>query len=199
MTLLERRSIRKYKDFKISDQELLNLINETQRAPSSRNLQPIRYFIVRSEAGKDKLRACFDHNKSQFETSSALICMFGDLERYTFLEKIYNQACELGYMPKEVMECQISDIMADAEGSDPISNREVIILNAGIAAMQLMTVAKNHGYDTCCIHGFNKDLINEALGIEERYFPIMIVSIGIADEPGHQTYRLDASEITTLI
>ena len=57
--------------------------------------------------------------------------------------------------------------------------------------MQLMLVAKEYGYDTCPIAGFNKQTILSALNIEdENLQPILIVSLGKAKDPGYDSYRI---------
>ena len=61
-----------------------------------------------------------------------------------------------------------------------------------------MLVARAHGYDTNPIGGFERDQIAEVLNLDkERYYPVMILSIGKAAEKGYPSYRLPTSDITT--
>lgn len=56
--------------------------------------------------------------------------------------------------------------MSDAEMND------VIMLDAGLVSMQLMLVARAHGYDTNPVGGYEKDQIAEVFGLDkERYVP----------------------------
>ena len=41
---------------KISHEEMLTMIQEATTAPSSVNMQPWRFVVVESEAGKEKLK-----------------------------------------------------------------------------------------------------------------------------------------------
>ncbi|MCB7112434.1 nitroreductase family protein, partial [Agathobacter rectalis] len=67
----------------------------------------------------------------------------------------------------------------------------------GLVAMQLMLVAREHGYDTNAIGGFKKELLAEAFNMDAaRYVPIMIVSIGKAVEAGFPSVRLPIEKIT---
>lgn len=50
--ILNRRSIRKYSDYKISNEELFNILNESLSAPSSGNLQPLRFFIIETKTAR---------------------------------------------------------------------------------------------------------------------------------------------------
>ncbi len=195
--LTERRSIRKYDSkVKITKEEMKAILEKTNRAPSSMNMQPWRYFIVESLEAKEKLRPVLYGNQLQLDTSSAMICIFTDLQKYEYAERIYNKAVQAGLMPEEVREKQLRNIV----NMIPTLSEERIekggLIDSGLAAMQLMHVAREHGYETCSIGGFRHELIADALGIDKnRYKPVMIVSIGKADEEGYPSIRLDVEDV----
>ena len=58
---------------KISHEEMLTMIQEATTAPSSVNMQPWRFVVVESEAGKEKLKPLIRFNTRQNETSSAML------------------------------------------------------------------------------------------------------------------------------
>ncbi|MNW10315.1 putative NAD(P)H nitroreductase YodC [compost metagenome] len=63
--------------------------------------------------------------------------------------------------------------------------------------MQLMLVARAHGYDTNPIGGYEKDQIAEAFGMDkERYLPVMLLTIGKAASEGFNSYRLPVDQTT---
>ncbi|MCD4826217.1 MAG: nitroreductase family protein [Acholeplasmataceae bacterium] len=197
--LLERRSIRKYDpSVKISKEEMTQMLAKATRAPSSMNMQSWRFFIVQSEEAKEKLRPVLYGNQLQLDTSSAMICIFTDLEKFQNAEKIFEQAIKENIMPVDVKERQLRSIANMVDNLTEISIEKTGWLDAGLVAMQLMHVARSHGYDTCSIGGFKHDLIAEALSIDKkRYKPVMILSIGKKDEDGHKSVRLDPKDITT--
>jgi nitroreductase len=194
-----RRSIRKYDTHvKISREEMNIMLEEATRAPSSMNMQPWRFIIVESKEGKDKLRPVLYGNMQQLDTSSAMICIFTDLKKFDYAEKIFNKAVEQGLMPEDVREKQLRNIanMIPSLSEDSIEKGGLI--DSGLVAMQLMLVAKEHGYDTCPIGGFKHDQIAQVLGIDpQRYKPVFILSIGKAAETGYPSLRLDIDDITT--
>lgn len=195
--LTQRRSIRKYDPtVKIDKEEMSIILEEATRAPSSMNMQPWRFFIVESKEAKEKLRPVLYGNHLQLDTSAAMILIFTDLKKYDYAEKIYDKAVESGLMPEEVREKQLRNI---SNMIHTLDERQVEMdgkLDGGLVAMQLMHVAREHGYDTCSIGGFKHDLIANALGIDsKRYKPVMIVSIGKAAEEGHPSVRLDIEDI----
>lgn len=192
-----RRSIRNYDtSVKISKEEMEEIFEEATLAPSSINMQSWRFIVIESNEGKATLAPLAKFNQIQVETSSAVIAILGDLNNFEYSEEIYSKAVELGYMPLEIKERQMSKIANYVATLDPRVNRETVLIDGGIVAMQLMLVARSHGYDTCPIGGFEKDKIVEAFNLEkERYVPVMLISIGKAAESGHKSVRLPINKI----
>lgn len=201
MKLLERRSIRLYdKNTKISDDELKQIILEANLAPSSMNMQPWRYVLITSDAAKEKLRPALYGNIKQLETSAAMIVIFNDLQKFDLAEKIYETAVEKGLMPVEVKEKQLINIKNMVQKADLDKLNISGMIDCGLAAMNLMYVAKEHGYDTCPIGGFNHEMIHEVVDLDKnRYTPVMIVSIGKAFEEGYPSVRLSFDDIAKII
>jgi nitroreductase len=194
-----RRSVRVYdKTVKISHEEMLEMIQEATTAPSSVNMQPWRFVVVESDDQKAKLNPLIRFNTRQNETSSAMILIFGDLECYEFGEEIYNTAVEAGKMPAEVRDQQLAAILPYYKSFSKAEMASVVKVDASLAAMQLMLIARAHGYETNPIGGFEADQLAEAFGLDpERYLPVMILSIGKAEETGYESIRLDAKKITS--
>ncbi len=197
--LLNRRSIRKYDPtVKISRKELTQILEKAMRAPSSMNMQSYRFFIVESKEAKEKLRPVLYGNHLQLDTSSQMICIFTDLKKFELAEKIFNKAVDAGLMPEEVREKQLRNISNMVDNLSENSIEKTGWLDAGLMAMQLMHIAREHGYDTCSIGGFRHEEIADALGIDKkRYKPVMLLSIGKKAEDGYPSVRLDTQDITT--
>lgn len=192
-----RHSVRSYDPtVKISKEEMTEILNAAMSAPSSTNMQPWRFVVIESEEGKEKLAPLAKFNQTQVKTSSAMIALFGDLRNYDNLEEIYGTAVELGLMPQEVKDRQVAALSNHFANIDPQVNKDTVLIDAGLVAMQLMLVARAYGYDTCPIGGYEKDQIAEAFGLDkERYLPIMLISIGKATDAGYQSYRLPADKV----
>lgn len=197
--LTKRRSIRKYDpNIKISKDEMVSILKDATRAPSSMNMQPWRFIIVESSEAKEKLRPVLYGNQTQLETSAAMICIFTDLKKYDYAEKVFNKAIDQGLMPLEVREKQLRSIanMIPTLSDDSIEKSGLI--DCGLVAMQLMHVAREYGYDTCPIGGFKHDEIANALSIDsKRYKPVLIISIGKAQDKGFPSIRLDINDVAT--
>jgi nitroreductase len=193
-----RRSIRNYDpSVKISKEEMKEILTEATLAPSSVNLQPWRFLVIDSEEGKATLAPLAKFNQTQVNTSSAVIAVFVDMNSLDYTNRIYNDAVEKGLMPAEVRDRQIPGIKGMLSQVPVQEMREMNLIDAGLVSMQLMLAARHHGYDTNPIGGYEKDQIAEAYGMDkERYYPVMLISIGKAADAGYQSVRLPIDEIT---
>jgi nitroreductase len=187
-----RRSIKKYDpSVKISREEMTELLEEATLAPSSINMQPWRFLVIESDEGKATLAPLAKFNQVQVATSSAVIAVFGDLNNFDYAEEIYSKAVELGYMPADVKDAQLSFITPHFATIDPVVNKETVLIDAGLVSMQFMLAARAHGYDTNPIGGYEKDQIAEAFGLDKnRYVPVMLITIGKAADSGYPSVRL---------
>jgi nitroreductase len=192
-----RRSVRKYDtSVKISKEEMTEILTETTLAPSSVNMQPWRFLVIESAEGKAKLAPIARFNQVQVETSAAVIAVFGDLNNFDYAEQIYGTAVERGLMPQDVKENQLTRLASHFATLPADVNRETVMIDGALASMQLMLVARAHGYDTNPIGGFEKDQIAEVFGMDkDRYIPVMLISIGKADGEGYASVRLPIDTI----
>lgn len=193
-----RRSVKVFdENYKIDNEEMLEMIGEATKAPSSVNLQPWRFVVVESKEGKDKLRPLIRFNVRQNDTSSAMVIIFGDLKCYEKAEDIYSRAVKEGKMPEDVKNQLMGIFMPAYENYPKSKMSEVVKIDGSLAAMQFMLIARAHGYETNAIGGFEDDKIAEAFGLDsEQYVPVMIIAIGKGNYEAHESVRLNPKEIT---
>ena len=82
------------------------------------------------------------YNGVQNETSSAMVLIFADLKSQERAEDIYGKAVAQGKMPEEVKEKQLSSIDTMYENAPREMMNEIVHIDASLAAMQLMLVAR---------------------------------------------------------
>lgn len=192
----ERNSIRKFDTtYKISDEELALILEESYRAPSSMNLQSVRLFSIASADAKAKLQTVLLGNELQLTTASHMILIAFDKQKFDNAHKIFDKAVSLNLMPQAVRDQQL----ANFETLKKTISQEKLYrdgyIDGGLFAMQLMLVAKTHGLDTCPIGGFKHDQINEALNLDQRYVPVLMIALGKRDEEGFKSVRLDIKDV----
>lgn len=191
----ERRSVRKYDStYKISQEEINDMLKEATQAPSSSNLQPWRFIVIQDQEVKKELRAVAN-NQEQVETASAVIAVLGDKEMYKSVEKVYRSAYDAGFMD----EANMNRLIEGTNKTYPFASEEVLkniaSFDAGLVSMQLMLIAKNRGYDTVPMGGFDKEKFAKMFNLEERLFPIVLISLGKAAAPAFNTTRLPLEDV----
>lgn len=190
----ERASVRKYQRGKKIPQETLKAIFELAgSAPSSWNLQHWKFLVIEDQERKDKLLP-IAYGQQQVSDCSALVIVLGDLEANKNAEKVYGDAVQTGYMSEEAKQRLLNNIDGAYKNVENIGVYEAI-RNASLGAMQFMLAAKAFGLDTVPMGGFNADAMRKELNIPDRYLINMIIPLGYAQEPAHQTSRFPVEEI----
>ena len=101
-------------------------------------------------------------------------------------------------MPEEVKEKQLSSIVPMYDNAPREVMNEIVHIDASLAAMQLMLVARSYGYDTNAIGGYKKEGLAKAFGLDaDRHVPILLIALGKSNEEGFESVRLDGSDVTT--
>ncbi|NMD71248.1 nitroreductase family protein [Bacillus sp. DNRA2] len=192
-----RRSIKNYDpSVKISHEEMTEILSLATLAPSSVNMQPWRFLVIESAEAKAKLAPLARFNQTQVETSSAVIAVFGDLDNFDNAEEIYGSAVEKGFMPLEIKEQLLNSFTGYYENISREEMKDVVLVDAGLVSMQLMLAARSFGYDTNPIGGYDKDKIAETFGLDkDRYVPVMLISIGKAQDAGRPSVRLSIDKV----
>lgn len=191
----ERHSIRKYDpDFKISRQEVEEILDEAITAPSSSNLQPWRFIVFDNENTKKELRA-IANNQEQVETSSVVIAVLADKEMYHNIERVYRSAFEAGYMDEANMERLIKSANSTYPHASEEVRKNIAFFDTGLVSMQIMLLAKAKGYDTVPMGGFDKVQFRERFNIADRFEPVVLISLGKAAAPAFKTTRIPLKEI----
>lgn len=191
----ERHSVRKYDlNFKISKEEIEDMLKLATLAPSSSNLQPWRFIIFHDQGAKKELRP-IAFNQEQIETSSAVIAVLGDKEMFKNVDKIYQSAFEAGFMDEANMNRLIESANNYYPNAPEESRINIASFDAGLVSMQLMLIAKARGYDTVPMAGFDKVKFREKYHVSERYFPILLIALGKAAAPAFHSTRLPVEDV----
>ncbi|WP_127530089.1 nitroreductase family protein [Paenibacillus kobensis] len=193
----ERHSVRKYDpSFRITREEMEQMLQEATLAPSSSNLQPWRFLVIDDQSLKEKLLP-IAFNQQQVIDASHVIAVLADKESYRYADTIYSRAVDVKFMDAETKERMVDRITGD---SSPYRNAEIAkdigLVDAGLISMQFMLVAKAHGYDTVPMGGFNKAQFNEFFNVPDRYETVMLIAVGKAAVQAHASVRLTLDEVS---
>ena len=194
-----RKSVRVYDPtFTISKEQIEEIITEAATAPSSSNLQSWRFLVIQDQDVKKELRA-IANNQEQIETSSAVIAVLGDTEMYKKVEQIYTQNVAEGHMPEASKDAMIASTNRLYPNVSVDIRKNIASFDAGLISMQLMLIAKEKGFDTVPMGGFDKDKFAQRFELPSNVFPIVLIAIGKGAAPAYGSSRLPMDEILKFI
>ena len=190
-----RKSVKYFNpNVKIKREEIIEMLNEANIAPSSCNLQPWRYIVVDTPEGKEKLGSA-NYNKIQNDTSAAMIIVLGDLNHYGKFDEIYGEAVKKGYMTEEVKDGFEKGMGPQLENLPTDKNREGVYFDCGLWTMQFANIAYAKGYDTNIIGGFIREKVAELFELEENLIPVMLIALGKKEKEARPTVRIKAENL----
>jgi len=191
----ERKSVRKYNaKTKISRETIVQLLQDAISAPSSSNMQPWRFIVIDDKEIQKNINF-FSFNQEQIETASAIIAVIGDIEMYVNAEEIYAKNAELGYMPEEIAKKLGQDALAMYGSASTKTLENIVHFDGGLVSMQIMLLAKEMGYDTVPMGGFDKTKFAEYMELPANEIPILLIAIGEAAAPAYGSSRLPIDRI----
>lgn len=191
----ERKSVRKYEPgVAIPRETIQHILQQATSAPSSSNLQPWRFLVIDDPEQKKELRIA-GFNQEQIETSSAIIAVIGDIEMYKNAKQINDLNVELGYMPREIADMMISNSETSYSNFSDAERSNIAHLDSGLISMQIVLLAKDMGYDTVIMGGFDKAAFAKRYELPANELPMILIAIGKAAMPARNSSRLPFEQI----
>lgn len=180
----------------ISLDEIRQLVDKANLAPSSMNLQPWKILVAHSEEAKETLKSV-SYNQSKITEASAVIVVCGDLEHYRQVEQVTAEAVKQGVTSEERRARTVSMAIGAYESNDQ-KQRDEVFRGGSLWSMAFMLAATEAGWDTAPMGGFEPDKLAEAFGLPSNILPVLVIAVGkrhpeVAVYP--RGYRFPASEI----
>lgn len=174
--ILERRSIKAYDpDHQMSEKEIAKLMSLAMLSPTAFNIQNWRFVVVTDPALRKEIRAV-SWDQAQVEEASLLIVLTADLKSW---EK--DPARYWVNAPKPVQDYLVPAIGNYYKGKEQVQ-RDEGMRSCGMAATTIMLAAKEMGYDTCPMDGFDFDAVAKLINLPKDHTPVMFVTVGKALE-----------------
>jgi nitroreductase len=172
--ILERRSIKAYDpQHKMSEDEIARLMSLAMLSPTAFNIQNWRFVVVTDPALRKEIRAV-SWDQAQVEEASLLIVLTADLHAWAKQPERYWENAS-----KPVQDYLVSAIGQYYDGNELVQ-RDEAMRSCGMAAMTIMLAAKEMGYDTCPMDGFDFDAVAKLLNLPDDHTPVMFVVVGKA-------------------
>jgi len=176
MTAIEaietRRSVKHFDpDHRMTEAEIARLIQLAKLAPSSFNMQNYRFVLVRDSGLRKEIRAVA-WDQAQVTDASLLIILCADLEAHAKNPKRY-----WAHAPQEVQDILVPALTPFYEGK-PQLIREEAMRSTGFAGMTLMLAARELGYDSCPMIGFDAEAVAKLIRLPADHALSFMLAIG---------------------
>ena len=174
-----RRSIHEYADEPLDDETLERIFENAVQAPSSYNLQPWEFVVLREDETQEALRAAA-YDQEHVTGAAASVIILGNKDPEAHAETVATDMLEKGYLPSEDVRDDILDNIAGMADLPEQERRVWTVRSTSLVAMSLMYAAWDEGVATCPIGGFDPDAVLDAFDIDgEQYEPVMLLTMGI--------------------
>lgn len=188
--IIERRSIKSFDPtHRMTEQEITKLISLAMLSPTAFNIQHWRFVLVTDPVLRQQIRAV-SWNQAQVEEASLLIVLTADLKAW---EK--NPARYWENAPQAAQDYLVPAIGNYYQGNEQ-AQRDEGMRSCGMAAQTIMLAAKEMGYDTCPMDGFDFDAVAKLINLPADHTPVMFVVVGKALAPARaRSGQLNIDEV----
>jgi nitroreductase len=172
--ITERRSVKAFDSHhRMSEQEINQLMSLAMLSPTAFNIQNWRFVLVTDPVLRQQIRAA-SWNQAQVEEASLLIVLTADLNAWAKQPERYWKNA-----PKAASDVLVPMIGQYYQNNDQVQ-RDEAMRSCGMAATTLMLAAKEMGYDTCPMDGFDFAAVSKLLNLPADHIPTMFVVVGKA-------------------
>lgn len=169
----ERRSVKHYDpNHTMPEAEINALLEMALLSPTSFNIQNWRFVVVTDPAKKEALRAAA-WNQAQVSEASITILLCADLNAHVGGERYWSNA-------PEPVRAMLVPMIAPFYENNPQLQRDEAMRSVGIAAQTLMLAAKDMGYDSCPMIGFDPVKVGQIIDLPENHLIGMMLTVGKA-------------------
>ena len=167
-----RRSIKAYDpNHRMSETEIERLLSLALLAPSAFNIQNWRFVLVRDPTLRGEIRQVA-WDQAQVTDASLLIVLCADLKAWE-----HEPARYWKNTPQPVQDFLVPAIGQYYQGRESVQ-RDEAMRSCGIAGMALMLAAKEMGYDSCPMDGFDFDAVGKLIKLPADHVISFMLAVG---------------------
>lgn len=188
--IVERRSVKHFDpDQLMSDAEITELIEYAMLSPTAFNIQHWRFIQVQDKEKRQQIRKA-SWDQAQVTQASLLLVLCADLNAWEKQPARYWQ-----HAPEEVQRFLLSAI-EEYYANHHQAQRDECFRSSSIAAMNIMLMAKELGYDSCPMDGFDFDKVAKIINLPHDHIITMMIAIGKkTEDPSPRGGQLPLNEV----
>ncbi|HOY69978.1 MAG TPA: nitroreductase family protein [Methylotenera sp.] len=170
--IVKRRSVKVYDpNHKTTEEEIAKLMSLAMLSPTAFNIQNWRFVLVTDPALRQEVRKA-SWDQAQVTDASLLIVLTADLKSWAKEPARYWKNA-----PQTAQDVLVPMIGQYYTGREQVQ-RDEAMRSCGMAATTIMLAAKEMGYDTCPMDGFDFDAVAKLLKLPADHTPAMFVVVG---------------------
>jgi nitroreductase len=174
-----RRAVKAYDpEHRLTQTEIDRLLSLAMLAPTAFNIQNWRFVVVGDPALRQQIREVA-WGQAQVTDASLLVILTADLKAWEKEPKRYWRLAD-----KPVQDYLVPAIDQYYRSREQVQ-RDEAMRSCGIAAQTLMLAAKEMGYDSCPMDGFDFDAVARLIKLPDDHAIAMFVAIGKAVQPAY--------------
>jgi nitroreductase len=211
----ERRAIRRFKEESVPDQVIRECLEAAVLAPSSCNLQPWSFQVIRNPDLLRQLQpVCLGQSAAKAPLIIAVLArpdtwkaactdvleFWPEATVPKAIERFYGKTAPFqynqgwlgwrGFLKRLLV--RVSGLKrAVMRAPNSIAEMRLwAVKSTALAAQNLMLAFQSHGYGTCPMEGFDEKRLRKLLPIPDKAIPIMLLAVGIPGERAVYNPRL---------
>jgi nitroreductase len=176
-TIQARRAIKHFDpDHRMTEEEIEKLFSHAILSPTSFNIQNWRFVVVTDDEKRQQIRAAA-WDQAQVTEASITILLCGDLNAHA--NDPYRYWKDAPQEARDILAPMIEPFYAD----NPQLQRDEAMRSCGIAGQSIMLAAKEMGYDSCPMIGFDQEAVGKIINLPEDHCISFMITVGKALKP----------------
>lgn len=188
----KRHAIKTFNDQEVDVKDVRTAIEIATLAPSANNIQPWKFVIVKEQKAQ-LAEIAPEGNKAQINASQYTIALFSDTDLARRARKIARVGVKS--LPDDLIGYYMETLPPRFALFTEQQKSDYLALNAGIVAHNLVMALTDQKIGSNIILGFDKSKANAVLGIDERFRPELLITVGYTDDKPEPSYRLPVDEV----
>ncbi len=170
--IISRRSVKHFDSVhKMTESEVNELMEYAILSPTAFNIQHWRFVQVKNGQKRQQIQDA-SWGQEQVTKASLLLVLCADLNAWDKQPERYWQ-----HAPQEVQDFLLPAI-ENYYTNHHQAQRDECIRSTSIAAMNIMLMAKEMGYDSCPMDGFDFDQVAKIINLPHDHIITMMITVG---------------------
>ena len=170
--IYSRRAVKHYDpEHRFTEEEITKIFEAAIQSPTSFNIQHWRFVLVRDPELRAKIRAV-GNDQAQMTEASILVVMTANI-------KAWNEDAARYWRNAPAEVCQaVSGLIGPFYSGREQLQRDEAMRSIGIAMQTIMLTARDMGYDSCPMIGFDFDAVSKLINLPEEHCIGPMIAIG---------------------